>query len=85
MTKEYEESTPDQIDIQEQTQLSPDAETTEESVVEAVLFTSDEPLSPNRLADIVGVSVKHIREHINNLNEKYQANNNAFRIERMRG
>ena len=85
MTTEHEESVPDQIDIQEQTQFSTDAEPTEESVVEAVLFVSDEPLTPNRLADIVGASVKHIREHINKLNEQYQANNNAFRIEEIAG
>ncbi len=85
MTKEHEESTPDQIDTQEQTQLPQYAEPTEESGVEAVLFASDEPLTPNRLADIVGASVKHIREHINNLNDKYQANNNAFRIEEIAG
>ena len=85
MTKEHEESTPDQIDTQEQTQLSQYAEPTEESVVEAVLFASDEPLTPNRLADIVGASVKQIRQHINNLNEKYQANNSAFRIEEIAG
>jgi segregation and condensation protein B len=85
MTTEHEESAPDQIDIQEQTQFPTDAEPTEESVVEAVLFVSDEPLTPNRLADIVGTSVKHIREHINNLNEQYQANSNAFRIEEIAG
>jgi segregation and condensation protein B len=85
MTKEQEESAPDSIDTQEQAQLSQYAEPTEESVVEAVLFASDEPLTPNRLADIVGISVKYIREHINNLNDKYQANNNAFRIEEIAG
>jgi len=56
-----------------------------ESVVEAVLFASDEPLTPNRLADIVEASVKHIRQHIHNLNDKYKANNNAFRIEEVAG
>ena len=85
MTKEQEESVPEQVDTQEQAQLSQYAEPTEESVVEAVLFASDEPLTPNRLADIVGVSVKDIREHINSLNDKYQANNNAFRIEEIAG
>lgn len=85
MTKEQEEGTPDSIDTQEQAQLSQYAEPTEESVVEAVLFASDEPLTPNRLADIVGISVKHIREHINSLNDKYQDNNNAFRIEEIAG
>ena len=85
MTKEHEENAPIQEDAQEQTHFSPEAEPTLESVVEAVLFTSDEPLSPNRLSDIVGTSVKQIRQHIKNLNDKYQANNNAFRIEEIAG
>jgi segregation and condensation protein B len=85
MTKEQEENAPDLIDTQEQAQLSQYAEPTEESVVEAVLFASDEPLTPNRLADIVGISVKNVREHINTLNDKYQTNNNAFRIEEIAG
>ena len=60
-------------------------EPTVESVTEAVLFASDEPLSAERLADIVGTSVKQIRTYIKNLNDKYQANNNAFRIEQIAG
>jgi len=58
---------------------------TVESVVEAVLFASDEPLREVRLADVVGTSVKQIRRHIKSLNEKYEANNNAFRIEQIAG
>ena len=60
-------------------------EATVESVVEAVLFASDEPLAEARLADIVEASAKQVREHIENLNAKYQANNNAFRIEQIAG
>ena len=56
-----------------------------ESVTEAVLFASDEPLSANRLADIVGTGVREVRRHIKSLNDKYQANNNAFRIEQIAG
>ena len=82
MTKEH---TPDQKEMQEQTRFSPDAEPTVESVVEAVLFASDESLSPTRLADIAGISAKQIREHVKNLNNKYKANNNAFRIEEIAG
>jgi len=85
MTKEHEEHTPTQTDMQEQTQFSPDTEPTVESVVEAVLFASDEPLPVARLTDIVGTSIKQIRQHIDNLNNKYQANNNAFRIEQIAG
>ena len=58
---------------------------TVESVVEAVLFASDESLTEARLANIVETSVKQIRQHIKNLNEKYQANNSAFRIEQIAG
>ncbi|NIP26564.1 MAG: SMC-Scp complex subunit ScpB, partial [Phycisphaerae bacterium] len=85
MTKEHEENTPIQEDTQEEIQLSSEAEPALESVVEAVLFVSDEPLSPNRLSDIVGTPVKNIRQHIKDLNDKYQANNNAFRIEEIAG
>ena len=64
---------------------NPDNELTVESVVEAVLFASDEPLTEARLANIVETDTKRVRQHINNLNDKYQANNNAFRIENIAG
>jgi len=60
-------------------------ELTVESAVEAVLFASDEPLTTERLANIVGTSVKQIRKHIKDLNDKYQANENSFRIEQIAG
>jgi len=60
-------------------------EPTVESVIEAVLFASDEPLTPARLANIVEAGVKQVREHIENLNEKYRTANNAFRIEQIAG
>ena len=66
-------------------QAQPGFEPTVESVVEAVLFASDEPLSAPRLADIVGTNVKQLRKHIDELNEKYKTNNNAFRIEQIAG
>ncbi|MCX5637323.1 MAG: SMC-Scp complex subunit ScpB [Planctomycetota bacterium] len=62
-----------------------DVEPTVESVVEAVLFASDEPLSAERLANIVETGVKQVRQYIQTLNDKYQANNNAFRIEQIAG
>ncbi len=73
---------------EEQTELlrqNEDIETTVETVVEAVLFASDEPLSETRLANIVETSVKQVRQCIKDLNAKYQANNNAFRIEQIAG
>ncbi|KPL24381.1 MAG: hypothetical protein AMJ75_03880 [Phycisphaerae bacterium SM1_79] len=66
-------------------QQNGDSEPTVESVVEAVLFASDEPLSEARLANIVETGVKQVRQHIENLNDKYQANSNAFRIEQIAG
>jgi segregation and condensation protein B len=66
-------------------QQEEDFETTVESVVEAVLFASDESLSETRLANIVETSTKQVRQSIQNLNDKYKANKNAFRIEQIAG
>ncbi len=63
----------------------PDFAPTVESVIEAVLFASDESLTAARLADIVETGVKQVREHVENLNKKYGANNSAFRIEQIAG
>ncbi len=73
------------VEQAEASQEDQDAEITVESVVEAVLFASDEPLSAARLANIVETDTKQVRQHIKNLNEKYQANSNAFRIEQIAG
>lgn len=65
--------------------MNGEIEPTAESVIEAVLFASDEPLSEARLASIVEMGVKQIRRHIENLNDRYRANNHAFRIEQIAG
>ncbi len=88
MTEEREEQsdTEQQMSDKEQTDMSqPDMEDdlTVESVIEAVLFASDEPLSEARLAGIIETGAKQIRRHIEDLNDKYQANGNAFRIEQI--
>jgi segregation and condensation protein B len=90
MTEQHEEKsqTEPQEQIDEQIDLSADDqdfEPTTESVVEAVLFASDEAMTTARLADIVGTGTKQVRQHIDSLNEKYRANNNAFRIEQIAG
>ncbi|MGA1980675.1 MAG: SMC-Scp complex subunit ScpB [Sedimentisphaerales bacterium] len=86
MTEEHEQQPEIQADIENQTDFSqPNPDVTVESVTEAVLFASDEPLREARLADIVGTSASQIRRHIKTLNDKYQANNNAFRIEQIAG
>jgi len=66
--------------------MTEEIEPTTESVIEAILFASDEPLSAARLADIAGINgVRQVRSHIANLNATYTANNNAFRIEEIAG
>lgn len=56
-----------------------------DSVVEAVLFASEEPLNAGRLAAIVEVTQGSIREAIARLNGKYESASNAFRIEQIAG
>ena len=84
---EAEQQDADAAQSEEQVEqdAEPEIETTVESVLEAVLFASDEALTAARLADIVETSAKQIRQYIENLNEKYRANNNAFRIEQIAG
>ena len=63
----------------------PADDVTVESVVEAILFASDEPLSASRLSKIAGVSVKQVNQSIDSLNEKYKAGSHSFRIEQIAG
>ncbi len=61
-------------------------EATLETVVESVLFASDEPLSPKRLVDIAEAgSVKRIRQCVKTLNKKYRDGGFSFRIEKISG
>lgn len=62
-----------------------EAAPTVESVIEAILFATDEPITDSRLASIVETSSKQVRESIESLNAKYEAGNNAFRIEQIAG
>ena len=88
-SEEVQETEPtaesEEVQEAEPAEQDQDAELTVESVVEAVLFASDEPLSPARLANIVETDTKQVRKHIENLNEKYKTNGNAFRIEQIAG
>ena len=58
---------------------------TVESVIEAILFATDEPLTENRLASIVETTAKQVRASIKALNAKYEGNGSAFRIEQIAG
>ncbi|MBL7214709.1 MAG: SMC-Scp complex subunit ScpB [Phycisphaerae bacterium] len=61
-------------------------EATLETLVESVLFASDEPLSPKRLVDIAKAgSVKRIRQCVKALNKKYRHGGFSFRIEKISG
>jgi segregation and condensation protein B len=82
LAEETEDTQERQGDFSE---VEEDFELNVESVVEAVLFASDEPLSTNRLTNIVDTTTQQIRESIEHLNDKYKANKNAFRIERIAG
>jgi len=99
MTEEYEDQIENQDISQDHEETNKLAEETEgkniqscnedeitlESVIEAVLFASDEPLSANRLAGITETSIKQVNRHIDNLNKKYTSNKNAFGIEKIAG
>ena len=85
-TEENEEENEEEVEIVTSVCTDDGVEVTVESVVEAILFASDEPITPNRLVNIVETgSVKQVRECVKSLNEKYEQNNLAFRIERIAG
>jgi segregation and condensation protein B len=51
-------------------------------IIEALLFSSDRPLSATRLAELAGVgSIQEVRLHVADLNAKYLAAGLSFRIE----
>jgi segregation and condensation protein B len=60
---------------------------TTESVIEAILFASDEPLSAERLVNIAQFNggVKQVKKCIETLNEQYSQTSRAFRIEEIAG
>jgi len=72
-------------DTSDETRETSDGTPTVESVIEAILFATDEPLTDNRLAGIVETTGKQVRQCIKTLNEKYEKNHNAFRIEQIAG
>ncbi|MBN1805335.1 MAG: SMC-Scp complex subunit ScpB [Sedimentisphaerales bacterium] len=82
---ETPEGEPTEVTEGGETAEVPEGGPTVETVVEAVLFASDESLTDIRLAKIVETSIKQVRQSIKNLNDKYRANNNAFRIEQIAG
>ena len=66
---------------------SPSQDITTESVIEAILFASDEPLSADRLVNIAQFNggVKQVKKCIETLNQQYIETSRAFRIEEIAG
>jgi segregation and condensation protein B len=55
-------------------------------VLEALLLSTHSPLTPARLADLLGSkSVKPVRKGVATLNEQYAASDRSFRIEQVAG
>jgi len=57
------------------------------TIVEAILFASDEPVPVDRVADAAGdeVSVDRVRDAVRQLMEEYDAGGRAFTIEEIAG
>ncbi len=56
------------------------------AIVEAILFTTDEPISPSKIADVGEIpGRKAVKDAIDLLNQRYQAHGAAFRIEAIAG
>ncbi|MHC4237594.1 MAG: SMC-Scp complex subunit ScpB [Planctomycetota bacterium] len=74
-------------DAEEQdTEVPEEFEATLETVVESVLFASDEPISPKRLVDIAEAgSVKDVNACVKALNKAYRQSGRSFRIEKISG
>lgn len=51
--------------------------------VEAAVFASDRPLTPARLAEALGATIKAVGDAVDKLNEQYEASGRSFRIERV--
>ena len=79
---EDDEEEEEESDIPED--YEPDA--TAESVIEAVLFASDEPMNLSKLLKVTDLSSNNqVRNCIKRLNQKYMETNSAFKIEKIAG
>jgi segregation and condensation protein B len=61
---------------------SPDREVTTESIVEAIIFATDNPLPAPKIAQILGTgTARDVKKHVDTLNTRYEQQGCAFRIE----
>lgn len=82
-----QEEIEDGEDLAEEQEPEPEEiEATLETVIEAVLFASDEPISPKRLVDVAEAgSVKDVNACVRAMNKKYRNGGFSFRIEKISG
>lgn len=81
-----EDGEPEEEEDDEPELIEGEFDTNLESVVEALLFATDEPLSAAKLVEIAEAgSVKTIRKAVKTLNKKYRMNKCSFRIEELAG
>ena len=87
LEQEVEQEQPPQQNEEPATAQDINAQVTTESVIEAILFASDEPLSAERLVNIAEFNggVKQVKKCIETLNEQYSQSGRAFRIEEIAG
>lgn len=83
MSDQADRSTPDTGDPAARTSEDPPvAEMTTESVVEALLFSTNEPLSAGRIAQLLGVGdAADVKGYVSTLNERFESRGASFRIE----
>ena len=64
----------------------PEGEINIQQVVEAILFSTETPLTPQKIVSVLGVgSVRDEKAQITALNERYEQQGAAFRIEKIAG
>ena len=57
------------------------SDVTPEAIVEALLFSSDEPLTAARIAQVLGIGDSaDIKNHVRSLNERFEAGGSSFHI-----
>ena len=65
---------------------APPAEISTAQVIEAILFTAEQPLALSKIVGILGVgTAREVRNHIKALNRRYEEAGAAFRIEEIAG
>ena len=56
------------------------------AIIEAILLTSSEPVSPGRLLGVLkGLTGREVREAVDGLNKQYEAGNHAIRVAEVAG